>query len=321
MRYFIFLCLMLPLFSIGQNVTYHGKPIQQLLSDSGTIIKNQRQGNWILYSIDTLSRRKMPDSISINGKKFKAFKDTVILKEQGFFRDDKREGLWSKSYSYTPEINKSWILTNRTMYVNGLKNGDDTLFQKTSSNGFVPLQITHYVNDKRMPVFSMYYDKAPYSLKAEYKPFDDKVIALREFYEDGKPKVRVVDTVLNGLKSYFMYQYFHGGRVNVCGAFDSLYRSQGGWKNFYESGAIEFIVNYKDNQFDGSYQYFYENGQLWTHRVYKNGLLTEIISNFTSSGKALDKGTIKNGNGSVNIYDENGHLIQTQKFKNGEEIE
>jgi antitoxin component YwqK of YwqJK toxin-antitoxin module len=43
----------------------------------------------------------------------------------------------------------------------------------------------------------------------------------------------------------------------------------------------------------------------------------DIISCLNTQGKPIDKGTLVNGDGTVNIYDNNGSLIKVESYING----
>jgi antitoxin component YwqK of YwqJK toxin-antitoxin module len=77
---------------------------------------------------------------------------------------------------------------------------------------------------------------------------------------------------------------------------------------------------YKMGESDGTYKYYYENGQLWVEKEYKNGLLMNVIGNFDPKGNHRDKGTIKDGNGTVNYYTEEGKVYSRQTFQEGKKI-
>ena len=68
---------------------------------------------------------------------------------------------------------------------------------------------------------------------------------------------------------------------------------------------------------EGSYKYYHENGLLWTERLYDDGKLMEIISNQSSEGVKLDKGSLKNGTGDIRVYNENGDFIEALTYVDG----
>jgi len=69
--------------------------------------------------------------------------------------------------------------------------------------------------------------------------------------------------------------------------------------------------------FNGKYTFYYPNSKIWSERIYKNGIAWEVISNFNPEGKQQDKGTLKGGNGYLNIYNEKGILKWKYYYKNG----
>lgn len=72
----------------------------------------------------------------------------------------------------------------------------------------------------------------------------------------------------------------------------------------------------KSPRFSGIKKIYHKNGKLWSERKYEDGYLVEILSNYNSKGKQQDKGTLKNGTGTVKIYDENDQLILIDYWEN-----
>jgi antitoxin component YwqK of YwqJK toxin-antitoxin module len=75
-----------------------------------------------------------------------------------------------------------------------------------------------------------------------------------------------------------------------------------------------------NGQYNGSYKYYHSNGTLWTEIIYENGKEMEVLYNNDRNGKPQEKGTLKNGNGTIIHYDENGNQTEILNFKNGVEI-
>ena len=61
----------------------------------------------------------------------------------------------------------------------------------------------------------------------------------------------------------------------------------------------------------------YEDGKIWSERLYKNGSPWTVISNYDSLGNLQEKGTLKDGTGTLNIYNEKSKLIEIRYYKNG----
>jgi len=56
---------------------------------------------------------------------------------------------------------------------------------------------------------------------------------------------------------------------------------------------------------------------LWTERIYLDDYLMNVTVNMDANGKKMDKDTIKDGNGTVNQYDESGKLVAVHQCVNG----
>ena len=91
-------------------------------------------------------------------------------------------------------------------------------------------------------------------------------------------------------------------------------------KFFYRNGVIHQKHNYNKGKKNGVQYYYHKNGQLWTEQIFNNDLLLNIKANYTQNGKLRDKGTIKDGNGTVKLYNEEGKVRTIITYKNGLKI-
>lgn len=97
-------------------------------------------------------------------------------------------------------------------------------------------------------------------------------------------------------------------------------KNGGGFAAVTPSKFITETINYSP-KYSGSSKEYHKNGSLWTERVYVNGLLWNVLSNYDKDGNLVDKGTLLDGTGTVNLYDEDGKLILIQTYKEGALIE
>jgi Uncharacterized protein conserved in bacteria len=61
----------------------------------------------------------------------------------------------------------------------------------------------------------------------------------------------------------------------------------------------------------------YKNGKLWSERMINNGKPWTVLNNFDKNGNSMEKGSLKNGNGSLFIYNEEGKLEFIENYLNG----
>jgi antitoxin component YwqK of YwqJK toxin-antitoxin module len=139
----------------------------------------------------------------------------------------------------------------------------------------------------------------------------------KEFYSNGTIKEYGVlnKFVYNG----FRKSYYQNGNLQCdCniknGKRDSINKSH------YENGQLQAILFFNNGKEDGKEIWYYENGQFKGELVYDKGKLMEINSLFDNKGRPLKTGTLNKGNGTLNIYSDEGNLKYVEVYKKGKKI-
>lgn len=57
-------------------------------------------------------------------------------------------------------------------------------------------------------------------------------------------------------------------------------------------------------KYNGEYTFYYPDGKEWSKRIYKDGLPWNILSNYNFEGEHQDKGTLKDGEGYLYVWNE-----------------
>ncbi|MBI6117690.1 toxin-antitoxin system YwqK family antitoxin [Salegentibacter maritimus] len=160
----------------------------------------------------------------------------------------------------------------------------------------------------------------------------------KEYYFNGNLKEK--GNISDNRKSGKWKTYYESGELKGVGNFHKG-EENGEWKYYYKNGQIRQIGKFKDGKQDGKWiffhpngnrqgigvlvkgkrigkwQWYHENGNPFTERLWENGSLKEIIFSYDGSGNELDKGTLKNGNGSMKLYDIDGKLLDVINYRNG----
>lgn len=173
----------------------------------------------------------------------------------------------------------------------------------------------------------------------EYK--NGKMYGLWKFWTDDSSyheKTFINDTIKgktiekhsNGVIVYGQYEnnkehgqwvWFNKDSV-ILKSFFYLDGKQNGEANlFYSTGQIECFGKYVDSKRTGIWKWYYENGQLEQEALYNDDLRIEVISSYDKDGNKRDAGTLKNGNGTWIMYDDNGVVTEINTYKNGVKIE
>lgn len=158
----------------------------------------------------------------------------------------------------------------------------------------------------------------PASSLIELPRFDTKVPATFYLLDDpsvsgfsGGPVFELPQKIGTGDESIWVTVYrivgiVHGTISDKGGGFTAIVPS------IYIKEAIESAPGFSD-----TVVFKYENGQLWSERVYKNGMPWTVISNYVQNGNSQEKGSLKDGDGSLYIYDEKSKLLEIRYFKTG----
>ena len=145
----------------------------------------------------------------------------------------------------------------------------------------------------------------------------DTIKKFRHYNEQGI--VIEEGIIVNGLYNGKVNWFYDNGIIKTSGFMKDTI-PYGIWKEYYIKGILKAQYKLLNGIKHGSYQYFHSNGNLWTERIYNMGRLWEVVSNFDLYGNSKDPGTLKNGNGVLFIYDENGNLIAKKSYKSGQAL-
>lgn len=140
----------------------------------------------------------------------------------------------------------------------------------------------------------------------------------QNYWIDGKTVLE--EFVYQGDEQNYLYKDFYPNK-NIQSEF--IYKNgklNGICKKYYPGGTIQEYAEFKDGAFHGTRRYYYDNGQVWIEQNYKDGKYWEVVANYTKEGKKRDAGTLKNGNGTVIYYDEDGSIRETETLRNGEVV-
>jgi antitoxin component YwqK of YwqJK toxin-antitoxin module len=170
-----------------------------------------------------------------------------------------------------------------------------------------------YTEDTLQGNYNAYYITGEKAESGTYKNGliqDNRVV----YYQDGN--IYCSYHYIDNLREGEQHCFYSSGIKKISMSFlsDTL---NGEYIQYYPDGTLKEIITYKSGQMDGVYQYYHTNGNLWVERIYQANKLFNVTQLFDKNGNSLEKGTFKDGNGTLNYYDENGTLYLVQTYKNG----
>ena len=203
-------------------------------------------------------------------------------------------------------------------FKNGKKNGIFTTYVLDSGNHSHRYKVYEqtYINDKLNGQWKVYNLKGTLVSFQTYK--NDSLDGIsRNYWIDGK-------TIMHES------EYFPGSHKHIEREFTSEGKLQkelsflgdelsGFCKEYYPDGSLNRTAFFEHGVLNGSFKYYHPGGKLWIDEIYKDGKEWTVLGNYDSNGKSREKGTLKNGNGTVYLYNEDGSLREVLTLINGEE--
>jgi antitoxin component YwqK of YwqJK toxin-antitoxin module len=293
--------------------------IIEQFQDSGQIESGLKEGVWIEYSLDS-SIMGQTTTLGVGDKQVPMTFEVILLKEIGAYYKDKREGIWTTYDSGNKKPPFYWNRKVVIRYKDGKKHGKEINYHGYGEKYQNPFLIQHWKNNIEHGIGKMYYTNHPYNLHQVYNAIDGQMWLLEKYYPDGQLQTKIIDTTIAEQEVKYTQSYYESGQLKQTGYYINGKDVFGKWIDYYENGQIESIENYERNKLDGLYQYYHDNGQLWTEKTYKNGRIWNVHSNFDRNGKEKSKGTIKDGTGTLKRYDNEGILIDSIEYQDGQEI-
>ncbi len=137
----------------------------------------------------------------------------------------------------------------------------------------------------------------------------------RDYWIDGK-SIMGERIYFNGRSKYIQKEYSQSGNVAEETTFVNDVPN-GPAKKYYPNGILKDEVILENGVPNGLRRYYYPSGKIWIEQEMKNGQPWTVVANYTESGQKRNAGTLKEGNGTVIFYDDNGAIRETVTYKNG----
>lgn len=233
----------------------------------------------------------------------------LLIQSTGKYASNQKEGLW-KFNALEEGTLKKYHIADLT-YKNGKRDGPVTYYYSSGSkaaNG-------SYKDDILHGNYTVYFKTG--EVARSFNLVRDRLQGVMTyFYKTGEKKVEL--NYINGVKSGEYTEYYKNGAIKTKMHYvnDTL---QGEVIQYYSGGQIQAEGVCENGKYK-SWKYYYESGQLWVHREYKDGKIYNIKELYDSSGVPLDSGTLKNGTGTVKYYTENAQVYLIRTFEQGRVI-
>ena len=234
---------------------------------------------------------------------------------------------WSKlqdrsGVTYLPNTDKPFSGYAKRAYENEqikelaqFKNGYIVRIKEWRENG-TPKREATYKDNKREGLATEWDEQGRKEAEENYK--DDKLHGLQTKYSRNGQKWSEIN-YKDGKRDGLMTWYDDNGQMRGEANFKEGYED-GLWTEWYRNGQKRLEENYKDGMEDGLGTKWYDNGQKESEGTYKDGKYMSAEA-WKPNGEKCPVTNVKNGNGVLVLYKDDGTEYHRVTYKDGEEVE
>ncbi|MCH7411201.1 hypothetical protein MM239_17525 [Belliella sp. DSM 111904] len=268
----------------------------------------------------------------VNGKPdgdFKRFAGRNQVWEEGKFKNGRKIGKWTAFFPGTKVIESEKYYDDK-----GNKTGEWKFYYENKRVA----RIERYENDIPVGTWEEFFPNRNLSKRKTYElgvPVGEYV----EYHADGSTSV--TGQYKGGVKDGLWRNFFPDGELYSIGEYKSdlknglwkyfnkigiliaegeynLGSEHGQWFYYYDGGQLKSVGSYFFGFEEGTWGLFYDNKNLNQEEFWSNGRLNNIGDYFAYNGnQTLDKGTLKDGNGTRITYYVSGKKESEGNYTNG----
>lgn len=262
-----------------------------------------RVGEWVDYTFEFINTYWQNEDI------IDARFDHLLIKSTGKYVKGEKSGLW-KFYAVEEGTFNKYHIADVT-YKNSKREGPIILYYssgETAAKG-------NNENELLQGVLTVFHKTGETARKAQVDK-DQIQGVMTYYYATGEKKGDVKFN--NGMRNGASKFYYKNGAIKTDYNYvnDTLH---GTCLNYYPNNNVQQEAIYENGAIT-SLKYFYESGQLWVYKEYKNGTYYNVLGLYDDTGKPLDFGTLKDGTGTVKYYTEKAKVYLIKTYKDGEVI-
>lgn len=179
-------------------------------------------------------------------------------------------------------------------------------------------EIGYYSSGDKNGIWKVYYENGQLSEIGSYDSYNEYKSGKWKYY-NANGKLRLLETYKDGkvvdsayIDKVSVKFYFTNETIMLAGNYIGDNKS-GLWNYYFSNGNSRETGSYNnDGARTGEWKIYYKNGKLHQTVIYKNGGLMNIKSCYDMNGNPKKKGTLKNGNGTIEMYNYFDELVSME---------
>lgn len=221
------------------------------------------------------------------------------LKSLSDFFDETGKPILKSGNGYIISYHPNGTISGKVNLLNAQVNG---LYQAFYETGKMQSSFT-YSNGKLDGEFNEYFENGALMSKGNYT--NERLNGVVVYYHPNGKKLGSIKYSLD--KPETLLEFFDENGKQI------LSNGTGVELNYHRNGKIMNRIHFTNSCRDGKAEWYYDNGQLsesfnfkYSEKQKPMGLWWDVLESYTRTGKKRDAGDLKNGKGTMIIYDENG---------------
>jgi antitoxin component YwqK of YwqJK toxin-antitoxin module len=238
------------------------------------------------------------------------YEENGQLEKIGRFENGKENGEWKEYY----RSGKIKVIKN---YSKGEWHGD---YKSYHENGQLSNKST-YKNFNKIGESLSYHENGTLMRKEYYNTDGQLEGESNTYFENGKLKINI--KVL-GIGHFHTKIYNENGDLKRESITTSTsagkywgYQQNGLYKDYNADGTLAKSFHVNKEKFDGECTVYYNNGAIALKIIFAEGMIWTVLEQNDINGKPLKIGSLNDGTGSMNYYDDNGKLLNTETYIQG----
>jgi antitoxin component YwqK of YwqJK toxin-antitoxin module len=314
--------------------------IVRMLADSGSVNElRHRTGKWNEYSFRScLNCGKQLINYDSLVKANELYEGNIyFVKETGLYFYNKRVGMWVTYETSRLSPPFDWNLYSKVEYINDHKQGWEEIFLGAYKAQLYVYSKINYQDGLPEGSFYQFDEKGDTTLIGNFTHGLEN--GLFKFRNDSIPIFNFDRVYNNGEEGETIFYHDNGviasrgllldmtphGLVKSYNENGQLVQEEnfnmgvhdGESKEYYDDGKLKRMVMYANDNMTGISKLYHDNEQLWSETEMRDNKFWTAISSYDRNGKPQDKGTLKNGNGTLKTYNEKGELTAEADYEKG----
>ncbi len=251
------------------------------------------------FVIDRI-RINRKDKNNLKQGKWYVFWDNGNIKQEGNYRDDKKDG-------YFKDYAENGDLISVTKYLNDIRQDEAAEIKKLDI-------VNEYYPDGKLKVSQTYRNGIPEGIRREYNELGQIVQSF--IFTKG---IRIGEGIVreDGAREGHWIEFYPDSTLKSEGDYKDD-KPVGDWKYFYPNGKVEQTGKYTSTgKLTGTWKWYYSDSQLKVEESYRNGVKDGLRTEYSEDGKVMEEGEYVDGREDGPWFTSSGDYFEKGTYRDG----